>query len=103
LALTPILFRGRIMAFRKVPIPQSQKNQVRLVARRAWMESACDLDLAQLLIADRLYRDIGAKWLNEATLLSDELLGYWQEIGIVEPQSVYCRGEPGVLEEWDDA
>jgi hypothetical protein len=87
----------------KNPIPQSQKNQVRLVARRAWMESACDMDVSQLLIADRLYRDIGAKWLNEATLLSDELLGYWQEMGIAEPQSVYCRGEPGVTEEWDDA
>jgi hypothetical protein len=90
------------MPFRRVPIPQSQKNQVRQVSRRAWLESACDLDVSQLLVADRLHRAIGSKWLNEGVLLSDELLGHWQEMGIVEPASVYQRGEPGTSDEWDE-
>ena len=84
------------------PIPQSQKNIARQVARRAWHDAACDPEKAIELIEDRMHRQVGAAWLVDATLIANDLIGHWHEKGISEPQSVYCRGEPGV-EDWDES
>jgi hypothetical protein len=87
----------------KNPIPQSQKNIVRQVARKAWRDAACELDSATVIFDNQLRREIGASWLAEGQELGHELFDYWAAHGIAEPQSVYCRGEPGVLDEWDES
>jgi hypothetical protein len=91
------------MPRRKSPIPQSQKNIVRQCARKAWRDADCDIDSAVVIFDNQSRREIGASWLAEGQELGHELFDYWAAEGIAEPQSVYCRGEPGVTEEWDDA
>ena len=87
----------------KNPIPQSQKNIVRQVARRAWRDTNGDHATAIILFDNLLRREIGAAWLPEGHELGHELIDHWAAEGISEPSAVYQRGEPGAGQEWDDA
>ena len=87
----------------KNPIPQSQKNQVRQVARKAWRDADCDIDSAVVIFDNQLRREIGASWLAEGQELGHELFDHWAAEGIAEPQSVFARGEPGTNDEWDES
>lgn len=85
------------------PIPQSQKNIVRLVARKAWRDVDGDHRLAIFSFDKSLRREIGAAWLEEGGKLGHELIDHWCVEGISEPQAVFTRGEPGVSQDqWDD-
>jgi hypothetical protein len=81
-------------------IPQSQKNIVRNVSRRAWMkftvaESAKDCSI------DQIARSVGTKFVKQSNQLSSELIDYWDRNKISEPASVFVAGEPG-CEGWDE-
>jgi hypothetical protein len=97
------------MPFRRVPIPQSQKNIVRQTARTAWRstltEKGCDHALAIWRFDKDLRLKIGSAWVQEGSggpELGHALIDHWDAHGIVEPSSVYQRGEPGTIEDWDE-
>lgn len=79
-------------------LPRLAKNNTRMVARDAWFESDCEFSRAIELVDERLRRFVGASFLKPATALAAELLKYWREYGITEPESVFVAGEPGTKE-----
>jgi len=88
------------------PIPQSQKNIVRTIARKAWRlgvdESGRNNATTAEQVANRdILREIGGAWIVEASELASDLLMYWQANKITEPASIYVAGEPG-CGGWDE-
>lgn len=83
------------------PIPQSQKNIVRNIARRAWRTANCDAALANKEIDQRIGREIGGAWVLEGRRIAGDLIDYWEENGITDPAAVFVAGEPG-MQNWDD-
>jgi len=83
------------------PIPQSQKNRVRTIARNAWAVAIGDADTAAVIAGKNIDREVGGAWVRDGCELAESLLDYWATHGISEPSAVFIAGEPG-CEGWDE-
>lgn len=83
------------------PIPQSQKNRVRVNALRAWRSTLGDGLNAKVAAERSNERDIGVAWLMDANALAGDLIDYWEENAIAEPSATFVAGEPG-MQDWDE-
>lgn len=81
-----------------LPLPQLAKNNARMIARDAWLESGQDVDAAVWLAEDRMGRKVGQIYLRQARALAKELIRHWARQGRSEPESVFTAGEPGANE-----
>lgn len=75
-------------------IPDSQRQIVRNVTRKAWRVSAGDSTLAKQLLGQYLAREIGAAWLNEGYRIGSALIEHWEENGVSAPTVQWIEGEP---------
>lgn len=80
---------------RFAPLPRSQRNRVRMVARDAWFESGAKSVRAIELAGDRVRQVAGAQVLDHARALAFSLIRYWSANRIEEPESIFVSGEPG--------
>lgn len=83
------------------PIPQSQKNRVRLNALNALRLNVGDAFAAKSMARRQNEREVGGAWVNDANELSDDLIDYWEKNGICDPAAVFVAGEPG-MQDWDE-
>jgi hypothetical protein len=77
------------------PIPPSQRNVVRTLARKAWRLAQGDVETAGQIVEKQIGREIGGAWVLEGNRLAVELLEHWKRHGIEDPASVFVAGEPG--------
>jgi hypothetical protein len=84
-----------------LPIPQSQKNIVRLITLKAWRRSNREMASAESIAHNDMPRDVGACFLEPANELATNLLRHWDKNKIYEPAAVFVAGEPG-CEGWDE-
>lgn len=80
-------------------LSRRQKNIVRNVARQVFREYPNDQAKAEVLIEERLQRELGSVFVTIAIKLAIELIIYWLKKRVTEPSAVFQAGEPGASDE----